>query len=311
MGHLGPGYSAWTGLDKACAYISLGNGERTHQFRHICVQNCVLRVVTRSPNRGIIDSGFHASRRQCNAFFPRAIFADFRGILDRQSAMAGVAALCIAGIVCLAPAPHARADDAMQIAGLLDLLKERLKRAEKPEDDRKTKRKTKKKAKTKQKSKRTTKQKKKPSTARLRIAVVGDSLAQDLWFGMRRVFFAKKDIEVVRLTKSASGLVRDDSYDWIEKLTGFVEEERFEIAVVMFGGNDRQNIPVNGKRLPRLSKKWIVEYGNRIDAVVDLSENTCGDRVLGRPAGRALQQPDTGLQENEPGLQESRQCQWD
>lgn len=199
--------------------------------------------------------------------FSRAISAGFQRFCDHQSAMAGLAALCI---VCLAPAPHARADETIQVAGLLDLLKERLKRAEKPEDDAKEDRKTKKKTKSKQKPERTTKQEKKTSTARLRIAVVGDSLAQDLWFGMRRVLIAKKDIEVVRFTKSASGLVRDDSYDWIEKLTGFVEEERFEIAVVMFGGNDRQNIRVNGKRLPRLSKKWIVEYGNRIDAVVDL-----------------------------------------
>lgn len=176
--------------------------------------------------------------------------------------------LALALIFTAAPVSTANAGETVRMAGLLDLLRQRL---EERDDEKEEKAKKKKKRTQKKKKKTVTKKKKKqPSTARLRIAVIGDSLAQDLWFGMRRVLIRHKDIEVVRFTKSASGLVRDDSYDWAKKLTSFVAEERFEIAVVLFGGNDRQGIRLGGKRLPRFTDKWTVEYSRRVDAVIDL-----------------------------------------
>ena len=200
------------------------------------------------------------------------LLARISKVTGMTSLLLATAVFALALVFAATPTSTAAADESVRVAGLLDLLRQRLEKKD-DEEEEETKKEKKKPQQKKKRTKENTvtwKKKKTPSNARLRIAVIGDSLAQDLWFGMRRVLIRHKDIEVVRFTKSASGLVRDDSYDWAKKLTSFVAEERFEIAVVLFGGNDRQGIRLGGKRLPRFTKKWTVEYGRRVDAVIDL-----------------------------------------
>ncbi len=215
----------------------------------------------------------------------------------RVAWLSGLLTLCITAALCLAPpaATPATADTVLA-DNLWDMLKgskdtdELDEKPAKPE----AKKKPAKKKPTAQKPAKKKKKRRKADTPKAvnpgatRVAVVGDSLAQDLWFGVQRQFRRNKDVDIVRLTKSASGLVRDDNYDWNEKLENFIAEERFDIAVVVFGGNDRQEIRLKGKRLPRFSEKWSVEYGNRVDKIIALLE-TEADTVfwVGLPVVRS------------------------
>jgi len=104
----------------------------------------------------------------------------------------------------------------------------------------------------------------------LRVGVIGDSLATDLWYGLSRVLRSQKRIEVVRFARPATGLVRDDVYDWYEALRGFVARNRFDVVAVMIGGNDRQSVYVEGKRLERFTGPWMNFYGERVSRFMDI-----------------------------------------
>lgn len=101
-----------------------------------------------------------------------------------------------------------------------------------------------------------------------KIAVIGDSLAQDLYNGLHKLYRGQDKVELVKFTRVSTGLVRDDVFDWNDRIRQFVAEQEFDIAIVLMGGNDRQGIIVDGKRLKRFSKPWAAEYGNRVDDMI-------------------------------------------
>ena len=142
---------------------------------------------------------------------------------------------CLAVLLVLSHSTHA-ADDPITTAGLLDLFKKKPKAT--------------------------------PPSSGNRIAVIGDSLAQDLWFGLSRRYRKNNNVKILKFTKSATGLVRDDVYDWKEKLSNFIQSESFDIAIVVMGGNDRQPIRTGGKRLNRRTKAWLKEYRARVDRLM-------------------------------------------
>lgn len=103
-----------------------------------------------------------------------------------------------------------------------------------------------------------------------RIAVIGDSLAQDLWNGLHRLYRSNEKIEFIKFTQVSTGLVRDDVYDWSTALKSFVDEHQLDIAIVLMGGNDRQPIRANGRRLKRHTDAWAKEYGRRVAGLIKI-----------------------------------------
>jgi len=112
------------------------------------------------------------------------------------------------------------------------------------------------------------------STKPIRIGVVGDSLAVDLWYGMNGLLRGKDNIEVVKFTRSATGLIRDDVYDWQGELRAFLAQNRLDVITVILGGNDRQSVHVGGKRLDRFTKPWIAMYEQRVSVFMDALAKT-------------------------------------
>lgn len=102
------------------------------------------------------------------------------------------------------------------------------------------------------------------SSQQLRIGVVGDSMAADLGDGMQKLLRDRDTVKVIRFAKPATGLMRDDVYNWQNALKGFISKTKLDAIVVMIGGNDRQSIWLNGRRLPRGSKAWLAEYERRV-----------------------------------------------
>ncbi len=113
----------------------------------------------------------------------------------------------------------------------------------------------------------------------IEILVVGDSLATNLWQGMRARFENHANVTITRLTRNNSGLVRDDFYDWNKTLRTRLHAKRADIVVFMLGLNDAQRFapaktpPKNGKRLkPAIfsSPRWQEAYSARIDSLLKL-----------------------------------------
>ena len=101
-----------------------------------------------------------------------------------------------------------------------------------------------------------------------KIAVIGDSLAQDLYNGLHKLYRGQEKVELIKFTRVSTGLVRDDVFDWNDRIKQFVADQKFDIVIVLMGGNDRQGIIVDGKRLKRFSKPWAAEYGDRVDDMI-------------------------------------------
>ena len=108
-----------------------------------------------------------------------------------------------------------------------------------------------------------------PAIARsVSVAVVGDSLANDLANGMEDNF-AGKPVNVIKLTQFATGLVRTDYFNWNGTVQNALRHGDANIVIVVLGGNDHQSIRIDGRRLDPLTKEWRAEYARRVGHFMD------------------------------------------
>ena len=102
----------------------------------------------------------------------------------------------------------------------------------------------------------------------LRVLIVGDSLG--LSFGQSVA--AKLDASgVTRSTVDAregTGLARPDSFDWVAQLQADIVRFHPEVVVASFGGNDDQDVVVNGRYIGFGTPQWQSVYADRVGRVV-------------------------------------------
>lgn len=99
-----------------------------------------------------------------------------------------------------------------------------------------------------------------------RLAVFGDSLAIDLSRALERFYADDPNLAVIGQGVSSSGFVRDDYFDWNGALAERIAADNFDIAVVIIGINDRQEIRANGQTYAALTDGWISVYQSRLNA---------------------------------------------
>jgi hypothetical protein len=101
------------------------------------------------------------------------------------------------------------------------------------------------------------------------INVVGDSLAVFTTDGLVQAFADKPEISVIGKAREASGLVRDDYYDWPKTANDLATaKDKLDFVVVMLGVNDLQPMKDGADMLDALGDKWRELYGQRIERVV-------------------------------------------
>jgi uncharacterized protein len=107
-----------------------------------------------------------------------------------------------------------------------------------------------------------------PNGDRYRVVVLGDSLGEGLWAGLYRAFEEDKNLEFIQHSKPNTGFARAGSYDWNEELAKLLKANTYQIAIVMFGGNDAQAIR-SGKDLLKVgSEGWREIYGQRVETFI-------------------------------------------
>ncbi|HTO27133.1 MAG TPA: DUF459 domain-containing protein, partial [Devosia sp.] len=99
-----------------------------------------------------------------------------------------------------------------------------------------------------------------------RLAVFGDSLAIDLSRALERLYAEDPNLVVIDQGVSNSGFVRNDYFDWDAAITEQIAADSFDLAVVIIGINDRQEISVNGQDYNSLTDQWTAAYQARITA---------------------------------------------
>lgn len=96
------------------------------------------------------------------------------------------------------------------------------------------------------------------------ILVVGDFLAGGLGDGLAAAFAKSPGVSVETRSNVASGLVRDDFYNWQAQLPKFMDEVKPAIVVVAIGANDRQQVVANGVKVKFRTDEWFAEYQSRV-----------------------------------------------
>ncbi len=97
-----------------------------------------------------------------------------------------------------------------------------------------------------------------------RLAVFGDSLAIDLSKALERLYAEDPNLVVINQGVSSSGFVRDDFFDWDKAISAQIAANSFDLAVVIIGINDRQELTLGGQVLEPLSEAWNVAYQARV-----------------------------------------------
>ncbi|MDB5474142.1 MAG: hypothetical protein JWP99_1445 [Devosia sp.] len=97
-----------------------------------------------------------------------------------------------------------------------------------------------------------------------RLAVFGDSLANDLSKALDRFYAEDPNIAIINQSVNASGFVRADFFDWSRAIDEQIAANSFDLAVVIIGINDRQDLAVNGISYAPLTDEWNAAYQSRI-----------------------------------------------
>lgn len=97
-----------------------------------------------------------------------------------------------------------------------------------------------------------------------RLAVFGDSLAIDLSKALDRFYAEDPNLVVINQGVSSSGFVRSDFFDWETAIDEQIAADSFDLAVVIIGVNDRQDLSVDGQSFAPLTEQWNAVYQGRI-----------------------------------------------
>ncbi len=93
-----------------------------------------------------------------------------------------------------------------------------------------------------------------------RLAVFGDSLAVDLAKALERFYAEDPNLVVIGQGVGSSGFVRADYFDWDKAIGEQIAANSFDLAVVIVGVNDRQDIG----SYAALTEPWNAAYQARI-----------------------------------------------
>jgi hypothetical protein len=108
-----------------------------------------------------------------------------------------------------------------------------------------------------------------PVQASFFVDVIGDSLAVSTAEGLVDAFADRPEMAIVNRAREASGLVRDDYFDWPKTASDLAAgKAKIDFVVVMFGVNDIQTMRDGADSVEPLTDRWRERYGERVESIV-------------------------------------------
>lgn len=98
----------------------------------------------------------------------------------------------------------------------------------------------------------------------LRIFLAGDSLMIEVGHAFTRVSEWLKSVDLYRINKVSSGFANPEFYDWPKQLRASVSEFNPVVTVMMFGGNEKVPMTVDGEKIQPFTDEWSTEYVRRV-----------------------------------------------
>src|SRR5712691_11410885 len=120
------------------------------------------------------------------------------------------------------------------------------------------------------------------------VLVFGDVMAEQIAQGLADAFVNDRpEVAISRKTKTNSGFVRGDFYDWVGQAPALLAKEKVKAIVVMLGVNDRQPLRDDQGAYEFRTDRWRELYGKRIeDFLVKLKDKNVPIFVVGMPSMR-------------------------
>jgi hypothetical protein len=100
------------------------------------------------------------------------------------------------------------------------------------------------------------------------VFVFGDSLAAGLFAGLSRMAEGDLRIAIDGRFKDDSGLARPEFYDWAAALPKIHERREMDIAVILLGSNDGQDIRTISGPIQFGTPEWASTYAGRVDDII-------------------------------------------
>jgi uncharacterized protein len=101
-----------------------------------------------------------------------------------------------------------------------------------------------------------------------RVVVFGDSQAQGVAGGLQRVLIDDPRYKVLNHSRPGAALVHADT-EWLAPIQNFIDKDKAEVAVVMFGANDRLDLrDDDGKYVHFRTDEWRADYAKRVDRIL-------------------------------------------
>jgi uncharacterized protein len=100
------------------------------------------------------------------------------------------------------------------------------------------------------------------------VVVFGDSQAQGVAGGLQRVLIDDPRYKVLNHSRPGAALVHADT-EWLAPIQSFIDKDKAEVAVVMFGANDRLDLrDDDGKYVHFRTDEWRADYAKRVDRIL-------------------------------------------
>jgi uncharacterized protein len=103
----------------------------------------------------------------------------------------------------------------------------------------------------------------------LRVWMAGDSLMGNLSTAIGRMVSGDPRYRLDTRYEVGTGLARPDVLDWPATVAAEVQENDPEVVILMFGGNDDQDMQVDGRYLSFATPEWQAEYRHRVALTMD------------------------------------------
>jgi hypothetical protein len=111
------------------------------------------------------------------------------------------------------------------------------------------------------------------------VLEIGDSLGNDLGWGLNRQFAGNPGMVLVQKDKSSTGLTNSWFYDWPSHLATYLRQYHPHLVLVCIGGNDARDVSLNGHVVRFGTPEWIKFYDFSIRQIVT-EANKAGARIL-------------------------------
>ena len=107
-----------------------------------------------------------------------------------------------------------------------------------------------------------------PDGDRYQLYVLGDSLADGIWTGLKQAFPRKAAMDIIRQSRPGTGLARVRPFNWNIVIDRLLNVNKMHIAVIMMGINDARPIRLKRRSYKFMTPEWKKIYSERADQLM-------------------------------------------